>query len=229
MRTYHNPLQRLMHRMSPITRTRGAVLKRFYKSMGLVYFGTVHQHDDDLDTIRGFTASLSHRDVHYAVGTYNGYSIRLVDRFDVVKLPGIGNHAQFWTIIEIELARSELSHTLFVPTGRAAQEYSKIFMTQPHMQPLNTMLTNKHSSEFHGRYQILARATHLQKFEEIFTSNIIVAMGSRFWPLGIEIEHGRLLVYITDRTLSKPVLDSIMASSLWLADVINESDTYTHT
>lgn len=214
---------RLLHRLSPITHQRAGVLKRFYKSLGLVYFGTINQHDDDLDVIRGFSASLTHRDLHYAVGDYMGYSIRMVDRFDVVSLPGIRQHQQFWGIIEIKLHRDGLSHVLFIPTGLTAHEYGKVFLTLPYLQPLNSMLTDQHSREFHGRFQILARATHLNKIEEVFTSPIIASMATRFWPHGIEVEHGRLLVYITEKKLDKITLEALTSSAIWLAQAIDDS------
>lgn len=210
--------------MSPTARKRGQVLRRLYDTLGLVYFGSIHQHDDDIDTIRGFTASLSHRDLHYAVGTYNGHNLRIVDRFDVIHERGVGNHSQFWAIIEIDLQRQELPHTIFIPTGGKAREYSKVFTTQPHMQPLNSMLTDTHSREFHGRFQILSRATHLHKIEEVFTSPIISAIATRFWPHGIEIERGKLLIHITEKHLSKAMLEATLASAFWLAAAIDESE-----
>ncbi len=210
--------------MSPIARNRGKVLRRLYSSLGMVYFGSVHQHDDDFDSIRGFTASLSHKDLHYAVGTHNGYNLRMVDRFDVVRGYKKGNHSQFWTIIEIDLHRNGLPHTVFIPTGSISREYARVFAALPHLQPLNSLLTDTHSREFHGRFQILARPTYLHKIEEIFSSPVIAAVATRFWPHGIEIEHGKLLVHLTDKHLSRSLLESTLASAFWLAAAIDETE-----
>ena len=215
--------KRVLRTFSPAIRARGTTLKRFCDTVGLVYFGTVHQHDDEYDAIRGFTASLSHRDSHYAVGTYNGYNLRLVDRFDIIKVAGNPNHEQLWTIFEIELENKTVPHLFFVPTGHQAGEYSRIFATQPHMQPLNSMLLSNRSPEFHGRYQMLASATHSHKVETLFSSPIIVGIGTRFWPHAIEVEHGKLLIYITQHRLSKTVLESTLASALWLAETLDEA------
>jgi hypothetical protein len=216
--------KRVLRTFSPAIRARGTTLKRFCDTVGLVHFGTVHQHDDEYDAIRGFTASLSHRDSHYAVGTYNGYNLRLVDRFDIIKVAGNPNHEQLWTIFEIELENKTVPHLFFVPTGHQAGEYSRIFATQPHMQPLNSMLLSNHSPEFHGRYQMLASATHSHKVETLFSSPIIVGIGTRFWPHAIEVEHGKLLIYITQHRLSKTVLESTLASALWLAETLDEAN-----
>lgn len=216
-------ITQLLQRFSPALRKRGLVLKHFSNHIGLVYFGSVHQHHDDLDAIRGFTASLHHKDTYFAVGTYNGFNIRLTNRFDVIRIAGNPNHAQTWTIMEIELENKTLPHMFFIPTGREAGEYGRLYATQPHIQPLNSMILNNHSPELHGRYQIMASATHSHKVETLFTSPVIVSLGTRFWPHGIEIEHGKLLVYITEHRLTKAVLESTLASALWLAETIDAS------
>lgn len=212
----------IVHRLSPIFRQRGKVLRRFSETVGLVHFGTVHQREEEYAPIRGFTASLTHRDTHYAVGTYNGYNIRLVNRFDIIRIAGNPEHEQFWTVIEIELETKSLPHMFFIPTGHEAGEYGRLYATQPQMQPLNAMLLNNRSPEFHGRFQIFASPTHAHKVEQFFSSPLIVGIGSRVWPHGIEIEHGKLLLYITQHRLTKTVLDTTLASGLWLAETIDE-------
>lgn len=215
--------KRLLRRFSPDLRKRGVTLKKFSQTLGLVHFGSVHQHEDDIDAIRGFTTSLHHQDTHFAVGTYNGFNIRMVNRFDVVRVANNPTHEQLWTILEIELDTHGLPHMFFVPTGREAGEYSRLYATQPNMQPLNAMAFSNHSPEFHGRFQILSSAAHSHKVETMFTSPIIVGIANRFWPHGIEIEHGKLLVYITEHRLTKTVLESVLGSSLWLAETIDET------
>lgn len=215
--------RRLFRRFSPELQQRGRTLKKFSETLGLVHFGAVHQHDDDIDAIRGFTASLTHRDTHFAVGTYNGYNIRLVNRFDVIRIAGNPNHEQLWTILEVELETRSLPHTFFVPTGREAGEYGRLYATQPAMQPLNAMSFSNFSPEFHGRFQIVASTAHAHKVESFFTSPLILGISSRFWPHGIEIEHGKLLIYITEHRLEKAALESVLGSALWLAETIDAS------
>lgn len=221
--TAQSVLKQMLRRVSPLLRDRGRVLKKFADEVGLVYFGNVDQHEDDHSAIRGFTASLTHSDSHYSVGTYEGYDVRIVDRFDILTIPGHKNHQQFWTILEVKLTTRGLPHVFFVPTGREGGEYARLFATQPHLQPLNSMLgTNNHSPEFHGRYQIMARATHSHHVEELFHSPTIVGIGSRFWPHGIEIEDDTLYIYITQAKLTKLVLETTLLSAQWLAEVIDE-------
>lgn len=234
-------LQQMLRRASPKLHERGRVLKAFASQLGFVHFGTVDQHDDEHSAVRGFTASLSHSDSHYAVGTYNDYDIRLVDRFDVVRSPsGVHRaheahssasrknikkttHQQLWTIIEIKLATTQgLPPLFFVPTGKEAGEYSQLYATHTQLQPLNSSLSStNHSPEFHGRYQMLARPMHSHQVEHLFDSPTIVGIGARFWPHGIEINHNTLYVYITEPKLSRAVLETALSSALWLVETID--------
>lgn len=216
------PLQRMMRRFSPELRMRGKTLRKFSDTLGMVQFGTVHQHDDEHDAIRGFTASLSHQDTHYAVGTYNGYNLRFANRFDVIRVAGNPNHEQLWTLIEIELDYKGLPHMFFVPTGKDGGEYSRLFATQPHLQPLNSMILDNKSPEFHGRFQIFASPAHSHKVETFFSSPVIVGIASRFWPHGIEIENGKIILYIAEHRLERAVLETAVTSGLWLAETIDE-------
>lgn len=221
---YKHTLSQALRRISPLLRERGRTVRKFSEQLGMVYFGSVDQHDDDHSAIRGFSASLTHSDTHYAVGTYNGHDVRIVDRLDILHIPGHDNHQQIWTIIEIDLETKEIPHVFFVPTGQKAADYARLYATQPYLLPLNaTIGVNNRSPEFHGRYQILARATHSHPIERLFSSPIIVGIGTRFWPYGIEIQHGKLFVYITEKKLSKHDLETALTSALWLAEHINET------
>lgn len=214
--------QRMFRRLSPTFRERGKILRQFSENIGLVHFGTVHQHSDEYDAIRGFTASITHQDTHYAVGTYNGFNIRLVNRFDIIRIAGQQPREQVWTILEVELDARNVPHMFFMPTGREAGEYGRFYNIRPNMQLLNSMVLRNRSPEFHGRYQILARTTNAHRVETLFTSPLIVGIASRFWPHGIEIERGKLLIYITEHRLSKAVLETTLTSALWLTETIEE-------
>ncbi len=211
----------MVRRFMPQLRVRAKVLKSFASKMDFVHFGLVNQHDDDYDAIRGFTASLSHIDSDYIVGTYEGYNIRIVDRFDSYK-HGSHSHEQLWCIFEIDLHNNHFPHVFLTPTGREAGEYDKLFSVQPYLQPLNTAILQNKSPELHGRYQILARTTYTNVVEEILESPLVVGISSRFWPHGVEFHNGKLYIYITQHRLTKTVLETSLASGLWLAEMLDE-------
>lgn len=209
--------------IDPAMRDRARVLKRFYNTVGMLYFGDAHQHDDEYDAIRGFSSSLTHRDTHYAVGAYHGYEVRMTYRTDS-KQKGRSFTPPSWTILELTLKVRNMPHFFFAPTGQQGSGYDKLYAEQPHMQPISSYVsTSNHSPEFYGRYQILARSTRARDVDELLDSPTIVGIGTRFWPYGIEIEHGRLYVYIPDKKLSKQKLESTLASAAWLADSLREA------
>lgn len=219
--------KQMLRRASPKLQVRGRVLRKYADRLGLVHFGMVHQHDDDHSAIRGFTASITHSDSHYVVGSYKGYDLRAVNRFDVMHIPGKANHEQLWTIVEVKLHSKGLPHMFFVPTGREAGEYARLFTTHPYLQPLNSFLHSvNHSPEFHGRYQILAKPTHSPVVEHLFDSPTILGLGVRCWPHGVEINHDTLYLYITEDHLTPKLLEASFSSALWLAEIIDSREEY---
>jgi hypothetical protein len=216
-------INHILRRFSPLEREQGRVLRRFYDSVGMVHFGRVHQHDDEYDAIRGFTASLTHRDENFAVGSYNGYDIRMVNRADTTQYRHGKHSLQLWTILEVSLRVRNMPHFFFLPTGQGGEAYKKLFAEQPYMQPISSFTsTANHSPEFHGRYQILARSTRAYDVDDLLSSPVILGIGTRFWPHGIEVEHGKLYVYIPDRKLTKQKLEQALSSAIWLADNLRE-------
>lgn len=209
-------IRHVLSHFDPSARKRRSVLKKFEQKIGLVYFGTVDQHDDDHEAIRGFTASLDHQDTAYAVGTYEGYGIRIVQRSDSIKDHAGTVRMQHWIIFEISVALPNAPHVCFIPTGHQTTSFTPLFAAQPHLQPLNSLLSNR-SPEFHGRYQIVARATHMHAIEEIFDSPLIVGIGARFWPKALELHNQKLYVYLQEKQCTAPQLESTLQSALWLA------------
>lgn len=214
--------RQVLRKFSPTLQQRGKVVRRFADKVGLVYFGDIDQHDDDYSPIRGFTSSITHSDVHYAVGTYNGFDIRLVDRFDLIRNVNRRDHEQLWTILEIDLELPHSPHLFLVPTGHEASEYSRLFSTYPHLQPLNTMIFQNRSNEIHGRFQILSKPSHAATIEALLPSPTVVGIAAKFWPHGIELHNGKLYLYITEHRLSEAALEVSLASLLWLGEVFDE-------
>src|SRR5690606_1149704 len=111
-------VKHVLRQFNVLERRQGRVLKHFYDKMGIVYFGRTSQHDDEYDAIRGFTSSLTHRDEHFGVGTYEDYDIRMVNRADSRKDERGKTTLQLWTILEVHLRVRNMPHIFFVPTGQ---------------------------------------------------------------------------------------------------------------
>lgn len=218
---FKKSLTRLTRRYSPQSIQRGSVLRSVATAFDFIYFGTVHR-DDDIEPIRGFTASTKHIDNHYIAGQRGDYPIRIIDRFDTVRVAGSEHdHEQSWCVIEIQLEPLHHPHICLVPTGPSSAEYQSLFRTYSHLQPLNASLLRNHSPEVNGRFQILARTARMHDVERLLTTPIILGIAAKFWPLGVEIHSDKLYVYVTDHHLTKTTVASAIDAGLWLAEQLD--------
>ena len=219
-----NLLKRLTRGYSPKLRSRGMIIKRFADKIGLVYFGTVDQNEDDHDIIRGLTVSTTHQDSHFAVGSYDGYDISLVDRFDIVVDHNRKTTEHNWLIMRFDLERQEaLPHIFLKPINSSADSYNKFFSAFHHLQPVNGIFQAQHSSEFHNRYEVYTTSSRALEIEALFTPTVTNTIAARFWPHAIEILDNKLYVYTTESQLSETLLETVLQTSLWLSQVIDET------
>lgn len=207
-------------RRAQLTRQRGKVLKAFSEKLGLVYFGAVDQHEDDHDIVRGMTVSTTHTDKHFAVGTYEGHDLALVDRSDTMKLPSGERHYHAWTIFQFGLAATqELPHLFLSPRNRD-MHFDHYFQTQ---RQLTDVSASFHSDiEFSQRYHLHMSPQLIPVAESLFSGTLLSELSLRFWPHAVEIIDGKLIVYLTEHRLDETVLGAAVQSALWLADALQQ-------
>lgn len=215
-------LQRMLRHYSPVIRARGTLLRHFANSTGLVYFGTVDQHEDEHDVIRGLTVSTTHRDSHYAVGSFDGYDVSIVDRFDVGYDHNKKPIEHTWLILQVSLQDASLPHVFFKPLGHSPAAYTRFFTAFNNLHQINGVFSAAHSQEFHSRYEVYGVSTHVPELEQSITNVVTQTMAARFWPHAIEIYDGKLYVYITEHRLNETVLASTLQATTWLASVIDK-------
>jgi len=216
-------LRRMLRHYSPRLRARGTLLRHFAARLGLVYFGTVDQLEDEHEVVRGLTVSTTHRDTHYVVGSFDGYDISLVDRFDVVMDANHQPAEHAWLIYQVTLQNNTaLPHFFLKPRGYSPTAYSKFFTAFNTLHIINNVFNETHSPEFHARYDVYGLATHAYQLEETFTSAVTQTIAARFWPHAIELYEGKLYVYITEHRLNETVLGATLQSTMWLASVLDK-------
>jgi len=216
-------IRRLLRRNSPLVRTRGSVMRAFARKAGLVYFGSVDQHGDDHEVIRGLTVSTSHIDTHYAVGAYDGYDVSIVDRFDTITGKDGKDVDHTWAIIEVTLqGLKSAPHVFLYPKGHDKDSYQKFFMASSQLQAVNGMFLRDHDAEFHNRYDVFALPSRAHEAEDLFPELSTQMIAARFWPHAIEILDGRVYVYITEHRLVETVLGATLQSAVWLAEVLDQ-------
>lgn len=215
----------VLRRYSSAIRARGQVLRKFARKIGLVYFGVVDQHTDEHELIRGLTISTTHRDTHYAVGSYDGYDVSMVDRFDIYIDPSGAEKDHNWVILQIGLERVATTPHLFLkPIGPQAGAYDRFFSATHNLHPVNALLIGQHSSEFHSRYELYTAAAHAVEAEELLTTEVTQQIAARFWPHAVEIYQNKLYFYITDDALTEQLLETALSAGLWLARIVDESE-----
>jgi hypothetical protein len=216
---------RILRRHSISARSRGSIIRQFAQKIGLVYFGVVDQHQDDHDVIRGLTVSTTHRDDHYAVGSFDGYDISLVDRFDIVMNHHGAPEEHSWVILQISLENGdELPHMFMKPNNHAQNAYTKFFNAYTYLKPVNGLFQGSHSAEFHSRYEVFMNASKAIEIEEILTPKVTHTIAARFWPHAIEIFEGKVYVYTTQTQLTETLLDTCLESALWLARTLDNTE-----
>lgn len=210
-------------RFLPAVRKRGAILRGFSKKLGLVYFGRVDQHVDDHEAIRGLTTSITHQDEHYAVGSYDGYDIAIVDRIDQISDAKGASEAAQWLILEVRLTQpNEIPHLFLQPLDGKESLYRNSLSALRHLQLINDLFGDNYADEFHRRYQIYAAATHNMTIEEYFTPLVTQTIAARFWPVAIEVFEDKLYLYYSEASLGQKQLESLIDSALWLAQTLDE-------
>ena len=216
-------LKTALRRHKPSIRARGRVIQRFAKKLGLVYLGVVDQHVDEHEVIRGLTVSTTHQDTHYAVGSYDGLDISIVDRFDIIQ-DHTGHSAEHnWVIMQLDLHPTEsLPHVFLKPLNHSQQSYDKFFNAYHHLQAVNPMLDPAHSSEFHGRYELYTVPARALELEQVLTPTITNTIAARSWPHAIEIFENKLYLYTTETTLTSTLLEAGIESAMWLARVLSQ-------
>ena len=200
------------------SRARGRVIRAFANTTGLIYFGAVdHQHDEH-DVIRGLTVSTTHKDVHYAVGSFDGYDIALVDRSDYTV---DRRQRKTWLIVQVTLKQSKsLPHLVLIPHVHQVH-FERSLTGVRHIQPLDLLVPEAYPGDFLQRYTLYGPAHDAPAAQAVMSVQRAHEASVRLWPHAVELKDGRLYLYIEEHRLDKTVLGAAVESALWLADQID--------
>lgn len=216
-----NLIAKLLHRHSGISRNKARLIRKLSDKLGFVYFGRVDQHKDDHEVVRGFSASTSHEDRHYSVGTYEGYDVALVDRHDTSRHTGALNE---WLILQIDLKdASHIPHVFLEPIGTRSDAFRQFSDTTFHVSVCNHLLED-YSVELKSRFNIHVAPAKVQELEAALSTSVTQVISARFWPHAVEIWDDKLFVYITENRLSETVVLASLQSAVWLADQLEAAN-----
>lgn len=194
------------------TRRRGKVLQKFGESLGLIYFGTVDQHDDDHDDIRGLTVSTSHRDRHFMTGTFEDYDISMVDRY---------HDHEATVVIRVKLQQTSSPHVVMVPLPED-QRWKTLLTYHRASQPIESLLPEPYADDFHRRFRMYAAPQDAISIPTIISARTAHESAVRVWPHCVELRRQNLYLYIEKHRLDETVLGAAVTSALWLAESLDQ-------
>lgn len=218
---FRHHIKHAVHHIGPKGRRHKNILKNVSEKLGLVYFGSVDQHRDDHEIVRGITASSTHKDNHLSVGSIGGYDVQLLDRSDSVEDYKGKLSAQHYIVLEIKLQRAnDVPQILMVPKGLKIAHFDGVFAST-HMQPIPLPHDDGYSSEFESRYEVKSAPTYFESVKQILDKDITRKIAAHFWPLGVELNDGILYIYLSDTNLTKQLIENVIQNGLWLAGQID--------
>lgn len=196
------------------------VIQKFADELGMVYFGYVDQRDDEHRLVRGFTMSSSHGDHHYTVGTYKTYDISLVTRRDAMRYPDKRIKDHYWTIMTFDLKTVfELPHFHILHHRRKEQFIAKF--TQLSEMPRQSFVG--HEPRFFDLYTIYGKLGQLQEHCQLITPLMTRSILESFNGMSVEVYENTLYVYLTTKHPTRPELERMLRSGIWLSQALDQS------
>lgn len=200
------------------TRAHRRVISRFDKKIGLVYFGAVNQRLDDYRVIRGFTASSTHQDNHFSVGSIDGYDVSMVDRSDAIFKDDGSVTFSNWIIAAIDLKTTQdVPHIFIGANHQNNKSYSTLFATNPLLNKVDLGTFENYEIEFTSRFTIYSPPADSIQVEKLFPAMSARVIGAHLWPYSVEVIQGVLYVYCDTENVTSNDLTAILNIGLWLA------------
>lgn len=199
------------------------VIQRLADDLGMVYFGYVSQRDDDHQLVRGFTASSSHGDHHYTVGSYKGYDTSLVIRRDALVYPDRRISDHYWTIMTFDLLTSfELPHFHILHHKRKEQFVAKFNQ----LSEMPRQAFSGHEPRFFDFYTVYGKLEKLQEHCDLISPNLSKGILEHFQGMSVEVSDNTVYLYLTSKHPTRPELERMLRCGIWLSQVIDENSRH---
>lgn len=170
--------------------------------------------------IRGFTASVDHKDLYCCIGTlsHHDYSVTYRESND-----------DTYIITDVELQITQpLHHTFIMPHGLAAPLRDRIATLHARHRPMPVNPAHHFSPRFQRRYTILAHPEHFMSTIPLLQQNVAHYISHLKRPYIIELQGMHLYMYQPVRAIVTPsMLASQNSAACALAGII-ESQIIQH-
>lgn len=212
----------IIRRYSTGSLSKRRAIRSFAEKFGLIYFGMVDQHKDEHSTVRGFSASLSHKDDNYCTGTVDGYDINLVDRTDFIKTSE-RSISHNWIILELALHEEfDWPHMFLKAKDENSKAYQPFFALHGNYSEVSFDNLGYGSNEFSSRFSLYSNPSFGLWIEEKFGPNLVKALAAHLWPLSVEINGNKIYVYFSGQKIKLKDLELTTKKAIWLASSLDQ-------
>jgi hypothetical protein len=212
----------ILSKLSSLTKIASTkrIIQNFADEFGLVYFGSVSQHSDEHQIVRGMTVSHSHQDSHYCIGTYENYDISFVERSDVVNIKTKRQHT--WHILQFDLhTHKELPHIFIGLHSHSESFYQQLLTKYSQLRPLSLGAVYQQAPTFTTHYRVFGQPAKHIDIETLLTSTVGSVFVQNFGALAAEIVDGSLYIYSEKAQLTPALLEAMIKNGTWLAGHID--------
>lgn len=202
-----------------------SVYRRFADHYDLVYFGRLHQEDDEQHVVRGITVSTQHVDEHYCVGTVHGYDIILLKRTDKIAQANTTRTEKYsWTIMQFDLHGAYDYPHVFIDGGHHNELfYQTLFVKFSRLMKVDKASFGEANRSFTDRFTSYTPPDALDDLPVFLSGAVGETMSHHFAHLDFEWFQDRLLVYSTGHMPTKHLLEHMLRAGLWLAAELDKN------
>lgn len=217
-------LKKLRRRIRPIPLTKQQTVRRafseFASRTGLVRFRQVAgQYDDSSRLIRGISASHTHKDNYYCVGSFRSYDVAVVMRSDDMRTRDGRDIEMSWAVYQVDLRygknlpRTIIAHQTMraVVAAKFLQLFALVFPYQ-----------GSAMQSFRRQYEVLTNPSDYQVVMQLLDHQVLEFIGSHCAPATIEIEDDVLRLLCPIKLPSRSQLEKSLHDTLMIAETIDE-------
>lgn len=203
---------------------RREIATSFAKKHNLVYFHTVGADTDNAPIIRGSTATPSHVDSNFCIGTHAGYDMTVIERTADVDFVGFESTTHRWYVLEIDLKHTRSAPYIFLGTKQLTKAFfAKVLVSHRNVRYMQLESPHSHSATFHGTYALVASPASLPELHRLFNDETLHTIAEHKYPFSIEIEGDSMILFTEAEKPNEQLIDKLLHYGLWLAKRIDES------
>lgn len=209
----------ILKTFTKLVHSQSTVFRHFAEQYDLVYFGRLHQEDDQR-IVHGVTVSTQHSDDHYCVGTVHGYDIVLLKRTDSIPMANSARTEKYtWIIMQLDLHTKYDNPHVFID-GRHHNEafYQSLFIKFARLMKLDKSTMADSSPSFNDRFTAYTPPDAIDNLPELLGKETADTLASHFGHFDFEWYQDKLIIYSTGRVPTKHLLDHMLRAGLWLGD-----------